>query len=70
MMELKGYITHETDDAICFSVTDDLCMHLAGKDYWFPKSKIKLPRRQDGEIKIRVQNWIYDQNVNEPDYKN
>ena len=63
MMDLQGRIVAETDKAIQFEILDDICLHLQGKTEWFPKSKIRLPKRRYGIIRIYVQNWIYDSKI-------
>ncbi|GAG15613.1 unnamed protein product [marine sediment metagenome] len=68
MMKLKGTIIRETDKAIRFHVTEDLLIHLQDGKYWFPKSKIRLPKHKEGEITIYVQNWLYDATVTKPAY--
>ena len=68
MMKLTGEIIRETELAILFGVEEDICLHLKGKTCWFPKSKIRLPKRQKGTISINIQNWLYDLNIKVPDY--
>ena len=68
MMKLTGEIIRETENAILFHVKEDICLHLQGETCWFPKSKIRLPKRQKGTINIYIQNWLYDSNVTIPDY--
>jgi len=64
MMTLKGKILVETDKAIRFQILEDECMHLQGQIEWFPKSKTKILKRKDGEIRtINVQNWLYDDKI-------
>lgn len=64
MMTLKGKILNKTDKAICFQILEDVCFHLQGQTKWFPKSKIKILKRKDGEIRtIHVQNWLYEEKI-------
>ena len=68
MIKLLGEVIHETEKAILFKVEEDICLHLQDKTCWFPKSKIRLPIRQEGSVNIYIQNWLYDSNVEIPDY--
>ena len=65
MMKLRGHIDIETDNAILFRITsDENGFHLGGKKEWFPKSKIKLPKKKDKkEISIYVPCWLYDSKI-------
>lgn len=64
MMKLRDRILNETDKAIRFQILEDECFHLQGQTEWFPKSKIKILKRKDGEIRtINVQNWLYDDKI-------
>ena len=65
MMKLKGYVKVETDKSIQFKITsDEEGFHLDGRTVWFPKSKIKLPKKiHNKEINIYVQNWLYDTKI-------
>lgn len=69
MMQLRGRIEAETTKAILFKVEEDICSHLKGKTIWFPKSKIKLPKRREGTININVPNWLYDEHVTIDEWK-
>jgi hypothetical protein len=64
-MKLRGYVIQETDKAILFQITSDECgFHLGGLTEWFPKSHIRLPKvLHDKEIRIYVQNWLYDSKI-------
>ncbi len=68
MIKLRGKILVQTEKGILFKVEEDLCMHLEDKKIWFPKSRIKMPKRLDGQISIYVENWLYDSNVKVPNY--
>jgi hypothetical protein len=63
MMQLRGTIQGESEKAILFYIEEDICLHLKGRRLWFPKSKIKLPKRRQGIINIYVQDWLYDRNI-------
>ena len=65
MMKLRGYIDVETDNAIFFHITsDEDGFHLKGRIVWFPKSKIRLPKKKDKkEISIYVPCWLYDSKI-------
>ena len=69
MKKLRGYIKRETDKAIRFHVTEDLQKNLEDGRYWFPKSKIRLPKKREGEVTIYVQEWLYDATVREQKLK-
>ena len=64
MYRLKGDIVNETDRAILFRITsDEHGFHLDGQVEWFPKSKIRLPKKQQGEISIYIPCWLYDDRI-------
>ncbi len=67
MVNLTGEIFRETNKAILFKVEEDICLHLQGETLWFPKSNIRLPKRQKGKIRINVQHWLYESNIKIPD---
>ena len=67
MVDLRGYIVAETSKAILFHVTEDIHLHLNGKRKWFPKSKIKLPKRRSDICRIYVQNWLYESSIPFPE---
>jgi len=63
MVKLRGAIGRETPDAIEFHVVYDECGQIDGQTEWFPKSRIKLPKKLKGTISIYVQNWLYDTKI-------
>ena len=62
MQKLKGRIEKETDKAIYFHITsDEWGFNLANQTEWFPKSRIKLPKKMyRKEISIYIPDWLYD----------
>ena len=65
MMKLIGEIKRDTDKAIYFHIVEDEYHDLQCETVWFPKAKIRLPKKQDGRITIYAQEWLYDNKVKE-----
>jgi hypothetical protein len=64
MMKLRGYVIKETDKAILFAITEDICLHLRGLHIWFAKAPIRLPKRlHDKVISIYIPDWMYNEHI-------